>query len=34
VQQKDMARIGLIVGFISLILGYAMLYVLGVAGMI
>jgi len=34
VQQKDMARIGLIVGFISLILGYGMLYVLGVAGMI
>ena len=29
VQQKDMARIGIIVGIISMVLGYALLYLLG-----
>ena len=30
VQQKDMARIGIIVGIVSMVLGYALLYVMGV----
>ena len=30
VQQKDMARIGIIVGIISMVLGYALLYAMGV----
>ena len=30
VQQKDMARIGIIVGIVSIVLGYALLYVMGV----
>jgi sodium-dependent dicarboxylate transporter 2/3/5 len=29
VQQKDMARIGIIVGIISMVLGYALLYLMG-----
>jgi len=29
VQQKDMARIGIIVGIISMVLGYALLYLIG-----
>ena len=29
VQQKDMARIGIITGIISMVLGYALLYLLG-----
>lgn len=29
VQQKDMARIGLIMGFTSIVLGYALLYIIG-----
>jgi len=29
VEQKDMARIGLIVGIISIVIGYAMLYAIG-----
>ena len=30
VQQKEMARIGIIVGIISMVLGYALLYAMGV----
>ena len=29
VQQKDMARIGILVGIISMVLGYALLYCIG-----
>lgn len=34
VQQKDMVKIGVIVGIISMVIGYAMLYFVGKAGMI
>jgi len=34
VEQKDMAKIGLIVGILSLLIGYGMLYILGVSGLI
>ena len=34
VNQKDMAKIGLIVGIISIILGYCLLYLIGTLGMI
>ncbi|MCR4602318.1 MAG: SLC13 family permease [Prevotella sp.] len=34
VDQKDMSKIGLIVGFISMLLGYALLYVVGSLGII
>ncbi|MBP3227527.1 MAG: SLC13/DASS family transporter [Bacteroidaceae bacterium] len=34
VQQKDMAKIGLLVGIVSLVIGYGMLFVLGEAGML
>jgi len=30
VQQKDMARIGIIVGIISMVAGYALLYAMGI----
>jgi len=34
VDQKDMSKIGLIVGFISILLGYALLYLVGSLGII
>ncbi|MBQ7634720.1 MAG: SLC13/DASS family transporter [Bacteroidaceae bacterium] len=34
VQQKDMAKIGLLVGIVSLVLGYGMLFLLGETGML
>lgn len=30
VEQKDMARIGIIVGLVSMLLGYALLYFMGI----
>jgi len=30
VQQKDMARIGIITGIVSMVLGYCLLYVMGI----
>ena len=34
VEQRDMARIGIIVGIISMIVGYVLLYMLGIAHLI
>ena len=34
VKQKDMSRMGLIVGFLSMALGYALLYLIGRAHLI
>ena len=34
VQQKDMVKIGIIVGIISMLIGYSMLYFVGKLGMI
>ena len=34
IEQKDMAKVGLIIGIIGLVLGYVMLYVLGSNGII
>jgi sodium-dependent dicarboxylate transporter 2/3/5 len=34
IEQKDMAKVGLIIGIVGLVLGYIMLYVLGSNGLI
>ena len=34
IEQKDMAKVGIIIGLVGLILGYVMLYVLGSNGLI